>query len=92
MELDAATSYAILAADDEKNCQGSEIPLCADHAADIRQWIKEKQATHSGTEARFTSEPLFAVPSNLLKVLNRDLAAAGIPTNATEQLTFTPCR
>jgi integrase len=79
MELDAPTPFATLAAGDEKNRQGSEIPLRADLVGDLRNWIDDKRDGFNGTAADFSNSPLFSVPPSLLRVLNRDLAAAGIP-------------
>jgi hypothetical protein len=36
--------YLVLDAADEKNREGSTIPLRADLAADLRQWLADKQA------------------------------------------------
>jgi hypothetical protein len=43
-------------------------------AEDLRAWIAEKPEAEAGPEA-----PLFKVPTGLLRILNRDLKAAGIP-------------
>lgn len=40
--LDAQQPSAVLEAADEKNREGSEIPLRADLAADLRGWLGEK--------------------------------------------------
>ena len=77
--LDETSPYAILAAGDEKNRKGSEIPLRADLVAELREWIADKRKAFSGSSDEFSQQPLFSVPASLLKVLNRDLAAAGIP-------------
>lgn len=76
--LDEASPYAILAAGDEKNRKGSEIPLRADLVAELRHWIADKRKSFSGRSDEFGQQPLFSVPTSLLKALNRDLAAAGI--------------
>jgi integrase len=79
MELDAPTPFAVLAAGDEKNRQGSEIPLRVDLVVELREWIAEKRAGFTGSDKEFSNLPLFSVPASLLRALNRDLAAAGIP-------------
>lgn len=79
MELDAATPFAVLVAADEKNGQGSEIPLRADLVVELRAWISEKRDQFNSSDNEFSRLPLFSVPTSLLKVLNRDLQAAGIP-------------
>jgi len=67
--LDGSMPYLMLHAADEKNRQGSTIPLRADLASDISAWVA----------GRNTSQKLFAVPSKFVKVLDRDMKAAGIP-------------
>ena len=42
LELGQAVPYAVLSAADEKNRQGSEIPLRDDLARDLKQWLAEK--------------------------------------------------
>jgi integrase len=78
LELDAPMPYAVLAAGDEKNGQGSEIPLRADLVAELREWVAEKRAGFTGSDSEFSNLQLFAVPASLLRVLNRDLKTAGI--------------
>ena len=79
VELDETTPFLILDPADEKNRQGSDIPLRADLAADLREWINHKQSTFCGPNELFRQKPLFNVPTGLLRILNRDLEAAGIP-------------
>lgn len=52
----------------EKNRKGSSVPLKSDLAVDLREWCKGLQ----------TQDFVFSVPKGLLRILNRDLAAAGI--------------
>ena len=99
---------------DEKNREGSTIPLRADLAADLRGWLADKatalQEAARATFRRFDSTrntskhakrnhgdstgregqsclplsrlpadtPLFTVPTGLVRILDRDLVAAGI--------------
>ncbi|MBL6707473.1 MAG: site-specific integrase [Planctomycetaceae bacterium] len=79
MELDAPKPFAVLAAGDEMNGQGSGIPLRADLVVELRQWIAEKRAGFTGSESEFINLQLFSVPASLLRALNRGLKAAGIP-------------
>ncbi len=88
LELDGPIAYAILNAADEKNRQGSNIPLRADLAHELIAWLADRlgelqnQARKSGKPipARLpASTPLFHIPSGLARILDRDLAAAGIP-------------
>ena len=114
--LDAAMPYLILNAADEKNREGSTIPLRADLAADLRRWLADKatalleaaqrvpavqfdskhpqhgkrnQGDSTGREGQFcllltavptlpADMPLFTVPDKLVRILDRDLVAAGI--------------
>lgn len=88
LELDRSVAYAILDAANEKNRQGSEIPLRADLVEDLKQWLAEKLDSIQA-EARRRKKPvlsrlppdtpLFNVPTGLIRILDRDLAAAGIP-------------
>ena len=79
LELDGPTPYAVLDAGDEKNRQGSEIPLRDDLVVELRAWVAEKRAGFIGSDSEFSHMPLFSVPASLLNVLNRDLKVAGIP-------------
>ena len=60
LHLDGPHPFAELAAADEKNRQGSAIPLRADLADDIRQWLAERatalqQAASDAPTVRFDS-------------------------------------
>ena len=88
MHLEGNVAYAVLHAADEKNRQGSDIPLRGDLAADLKSWLDDKlQAAR--TKARTKGDPipvkllhetlLFNVPTGLIRILDRDLSAAGIP-------------
>ena len=55
----------------EKNRSGSTLPIRADLADELRQWITERRLTPSSR--------LFNVPVGLRRILDRDLRAAGIP-------------
>ncbi len=74
-------------AKDEKAGRGALIPLRADLVGDLRGWLEEKLAARrEQAEARGApvplklalDEPVFAVPRNMIKSFNLDLAAAGI--------------
>jgi Phage integrase family len=87
LHLDADLPYMDLDAADEKNRQGSAIMLRGDLADDLRQWLAAELARLQA-EARGRGEPipsrlpmdmpLFNVSAGLLRILNRDLIAAGI--------------
>ncbi|MBU6385128.1 MAG: site-specific integrase [Planctomycetes bacterium] len=53
----------------EKNRMGSTIALRSDLAAELRGWVAGRDRT----------ETVFNVPTGILRIMNRDLAAAGIP-------------
>ncbi len=88
LNLDGPAAFAELEAADEKNREGSAIALRADLAADLRDWLAAKLASLQ-EEARQAGEPIplrlppatpvFTVPRELVKILNRDLKLAGIP-------------
>jgi len=90
--LDADPPYLVLNAADEKNGEGSTIPLRADLAADLRDWIAQKTRAAAGAaegnvlrlptaqgKTLAADVPLFTVPDKLVRILDRDLKAAGIP-------------
>src|SRR5262249_16603724 len=85
---DGPAAFAELEAADEKNREGSAIAIRADLAADLRQWLDAKLAATQDAArqagapipARLSPDtPLFTVPVELVKILNRDLKLAGIP-------------
>jgi len=86
--LNGPFPHLVLHAADEKNRQGSDIPLRADQVADILAWLAEKllavqkEAITRGEDvpmALSTETPLFVVPAGLVRILDRDLKLAGIP-------------
>lgn len=90
LELDLPAgdvAYAALAAADEKNRQGSDIPLRGDLAADLRHWLGVKlqtlqdaaRASGGPIPVRLPpATPVFNVPDGLVRILNRDLLMAGL--------------
>ncbi len=88
LELDGSQPYAELPARHEKAGRGATILLRADLAADLKEYLAE-QLELLQTDARRAGDPLpirlppatqlFAVPRDFVKVLNLDIAAAGIP-------------
>ncbi len=89
LDLAGPAATAVLNAADEKNRQGNTIPLRADLSADIRAWLADKLAALQEAARRNIGQavpmrlppttPLFDVPDGLVKILDRDLQAAGIP-------------
>ncbi len=87
LRLDGYPCVTLVAAD-EKSREGSTLPLRSDLAADLREWLADKlrrlqaAAVQAGSPipARLPADTrLFDVPAALVKILDRDLAAAGIP-------------
>ena len=87
MVLDGPHPHAVLHAADEKNRQGSQIALRSDLATDLRCWLTDQLADAqdaarlhvAGIPARLpTDAKLFRVPAGLIRILDRDLDAAGI--------------
>jgi len=84
--LDEGQPVVVLPGADAKNGQRATLPLRADVAAELRAWIDEKaeavcrqRVGVAGVTAPPADEPLFYVPKGLVRILDRDLAAAGIP-------------
>jgi integrase len=88
LRLDTPTPFFVLKAKDEKNRVGSELPVRPDLVFDLQEWLGHKltlakrQAARNG-KAEPThlpaSTPLFTVPVELVKILDRDMVAASIP-------------
>ncbi len=88
LHLDNPVPFVVLGAADEKNRQGSEIALRRDLADDLTRWLSERlkrnqrEAIASGEpipSGLALDAPLFNVPAGLVRILDRDLRAAGIP-------------
>ncbi len=95
LELDADPPHLTLDPNNEKNREGNSIPLRSDLAEDIRAWLREKAERadkagkangkpggKNGQETIYGLPPgtrLFDVPTGLLRILNLDLEAGGIP-------------
>ena len=87
-DRNGSTAYATLKAADDKAGKGADVPLRSDLANDLRQWIADKldavraEAKADGRPLPVTlthHAPLFNVPTGLIRILDRDLDAAGIP-------------
>ena len=73
--LDHDIPHIILAAKDEKSRRGATIPLHPELVVHLKAWLAlKKQRGEDGQK-----EKLFHIPAALCKILNRDLAFAGIP-------------
>jgi integrase len=88
VHLGARPWHVELLAKDEKAGRGAKIPLRADLAADLGEWLDEKltveqeraRADGQAIQLRLPADmPLFRVPRDMIKIFDRDLAAAGIP-------------
>ncbi|HEX8911607.1 MAG TPA: hypothetical protein VF796_04550, partial [Humisphaera sp.] len=100
LDLDAPTPYLIVAAADEKSRRGAEIPLRSDLASDLRGWLADRlrdvQADArlkigSAVPLKLAGDaPLFNVPDGLVRILDRDLVAAGIARMVTDPKTGKP--
>lgn len=85
--LDAEPPCLMLNPADEKNREGSTLPLRADLADDLRHWLSDRTSAGQTLPSPSTNDspalplntPLFAVPHGLVKILDRDLRLAGIP-------------
>jgi len=84
--LDDGQPVIVLPGADAKNGQRATLPLRADVAAELRGWLDDKAEAASrgrvgvaGVTTLPADAPLFYVPSALVKILDRDMAAAGIP-------------
>jgi integrase len=88
LSLEGPSPFAELDAADEKSGEGNTLPLRADLAEDLREWLAGK-LRRLQEEARLRGQAVprqlppetkvFDVPDKLSKILNRDLKAAGIP-------------
>ena len=91
LNLTGEHPHAVLDAADEKNRQGSTIPLRGDLAADLASWVEERRqrsvrgiggadVLKMAKEASVlpADETVFTVPDKLVTVLDRDLKLAGI--------------
>ena len=84
--LDDDRPAIVLRGADAKNGKRATLPLRADVAAELRAWVDEKaeavcrqRVGVAGVTLPPADEPLFDVPAKLVRILDRDLAAAGIP-------------
>ncbi len=84
--LDEPHPVVVLPGCDAKNGQRATLPLRADVADELRAWIDDKteavcrqRVGVAGVTVPPANVPLFNVPTGLVRILDRDLAAAGIP-------------
>jgi len=71
LDLTPGAEVIRLESRNEKNGAGSTLPVRADLADELRQWIAEKNLT--------PADRLFTVPARLRLILDRDMKAAKIP-------------
>ena len=97
LDLDGAMPSITLDVADEKNREGSTLPIRRDLAGDLSSWVKDLDQRNRGDSGAFDGRlrlpmagvsladklpadtVLFDVPVALVKILDRDLAMAGIP-------------
>jgi hypothetical protein len=77
VDLDDEHPAIALAAANAKNGKEARLPLRLDVAVELRAWIKQKPK--HGDERSANRDRLFYVPDKLVRILYRDLKAAGIP-------------
>ncbi len=88
LDISRPVAYLILDARHEKNRKGSDIPLRADLAVAIKDWLNSK-LERLQAECRQIGKaiptrlkptlPVFDMPTGLNRIFDRDLAAASIP-------------
>ncbi len=78
VHLDGQYPCVELLAKDEKAGRGAMIPLRADLVDELRQFVESLQARTSATALRHGTR-LFPMPADMIRVFDRDLAAAIIP-------------
>lgn len=89
LQFDGSHPHFVLNAADEKNREGNSIPLRQDMADDLRKWLNDRQQQDTKLALRLSGSPrpaddslamspVFIVPNALVKILKRDLKAAGI--------------
>jgi integrase len=83
LHFTGAMAFVSMKAKDTKNREAIDIPLRADIADELRQWLDIKNRSRVAgslrSESRVAgSEKLFSVPRSLIRCLDRDLAAAEI--------------
>lgn len=96
LHLDAPQPYLILSAKSEKARRGATIPLRHDLVEHIRRVHHERQRLGTGRQPAASKpapsldpqSPAFIVPSGFLRILNRDLAHAGIAKRSADGRTF----
>jgi integrase len=86
VRLDEGQPVVVLPGADAKNGQRATLPLRADVAGELRAWVASKTEAVCGRRIGVAGVvvppadvPLFYVPSGLVRILDRDLVAAGIP-------------
>ncbi len=83
LDLNAPMPFVVLNAADEKNRNGSTIPLRLDLANDLKDWLSDAPSVSTlrlrdHNASTVSGRRLFRVPAGLVRILNRDLATAGI--------------
>ncbi len=88
LRLDAPIPHVELDAEDEKNREGNSVVVRYDLVEDLKRWLDDTlarlqaEALRGGEPipARLPGDhPVFEIPDALVRILDRDLRAAGIP-------------
>lgn len=96
LKLEGPQPHLNLAAKSEKARRGAKIPLRPDLVEEIRRTVDGRlrlSAKNAGATGRWTPQPdpqarAFLVPSGFLRILDRDLAHAGIAKRSADGRTF----
>ena len=76
LKLEGPSPVIELRGADAKNGQRATLPVRADVAAELRAWVADLEKRAVGNLR--PDSPVFNVPSGLIRILDRDLAVAGI--------------
>lgn len=87
LDLTVGNAFLQLDAADEKSGEGSTVAIRDDLASDLRVWLDDKLAALQTDRGSVEPIPMslpadtlvFDVPAGLVRILDRDLKAAGIP-------------
>ncbi len=88
VHLESSPGWLTVEPENEKAGKGADVPLRADLANDLRDWLADRRRAfvrrqglklNADTRQDWFDEPLFDVPGGLVVVFNRDLIAADIP-------------
>jgi integrase len=88
LRLEGSVPHVELEAADEKSREGNSVTIGLQLVTDLREWLDHKLTSLQAEARRRGAEipdrlpgdaPVFEVPAGLVRILDRDLKAAGIP-------------